>query len=218
MVADQKASQRLDAYLNCQYLDPAILGEVPSELPDMFGAAWPSWTDEELERVRQAVDFVGVNYYLRLVVRNDPEGGPAQARPVRQTSCPHTAMDWEIYAQGLTDTLLWVKQRYGNVPQYITENGAAFDDLLDQNLAVHDGDRVKYLNDHLIAARRALEAGVDLRGYFLWSLLDNFEWQCGHSKRFGIVRVDFESQRRIPKDSARFYSNVIRSNGTTLGV
>jgi beta-glucosidase len=214
--ADRAAAERLDCYLNRQFLDPVLLGQVPPELPRMFGPSWPNWSDGELARVRQPIDFVGVNYYLRLVVGDEPDGGPARARPVRQTSCPHTAMGWEIYPQGLTDTLVWLKQRYGDVPQYITENGAAFDDILEPNLAVKDVSRVEYLKDHLVAARRAIEAGVELRGYYLWSLLDNFEWQCGYSKRFGIVHVDFESQRRIPKESARFYSNVIRSNGKTL--
>jgi beta-glucosidase len=214
--ADRQAAQRLDAYLNRQYLDPALLGEVPPDLPQMFGAAWPEWTADELRRVQQPIDFVGINYYLRLVVCDDPKGGAARARAVRQSNCPYTAMEWEIYPQGLTETLLWLKQRYGDIPQYITENGAAFDDILDANGAVQDSGRVEYFKEHLIAARRAIEAGVDLRGYFAWSLLDNFEWQCGYSKRFGIVRVDFETQRRVPKSSARFYSDVIRSNGKTL--
>ncbi len=214
--ADHQAAQRLDAYLNRQFLDPVLLGEMLPELPRMFGAAWPDWTADELRRIRQPIDFVGVNYYLRLVVRDDPRAGPARASAVTQPNCPHTAMGWEIYPPGLTETLLWVKQRYGDIPLYITENGAAFDDVLRPNRAVDDPLRVQYLKEHLRAARAAIEEGVDLRGYFVWSLLDNFEWACGYSKRFGIVHVDFDSQRRLPKSSARFYSNVIRTNGAAL--
>jgi beta-glucosidase len=213
---DHKAANRLDAYFNRQFLDPLVLGTVPSELGEMFGPAWPEWTAEELRRIRQPIDYVGVNYYLRLVVRDDARGGPARARAVAQPNCPYTAMGWEVYPEGLTEILGWVKRRYGDLPLYITENGAAFDDVLKPNHAVHDTQRVQYLHDHLLAARRAIEAEVKLRGYFVWSLLDNFEWQCGYSKRFGIVYVDFSSQRRIPKESARLYSNVIRSNGKAL--
>jgi beta-glucosidase len=135
---------------------------------------------------------------------------------VPQPNSLQTAMGWEIYPHGLTEILQWVKQRYGDVPLYITENGAAFDDNLLPNRTVDDPRRVEYLAEHLCAAGRAIEAGVNLRGYFVWSLLDNFEWQCGYSKRFGIVYVDSDSQQRIPKSSARFYSHVIRTNGSAL--
>jgi len=214
--ADRSAANRLDAYFNRQFLDPLLLGVIPAELPEMFGSAWLAWTADELRRVRQRIDFMGVNYYLRLVVCDDPSQGPARARIVVQPNCPHTATGWEIYPQGLTDILLWVKRWYGDIPLYITENGAAFDDVLEPNRAINDTPRVQYLNDHLRAARQAIANGVDLRGYFVWSLLDNFEWQSGYSKRFGVVSVDFNSQRRTPKESARFYSNVIRTSGTSL--
>jgi beta-glucosidase len=118
----------------------------------------------------------------------------------------------------LTDTLLWVKERYGNPPVYITENGAAFYDppVADGN-RVCDPLRAEYLRTHLTALHQALAAGADVRGYFAWSLLDNFEWSHGYSKRFGIVHVDFETQKRTPKDSARFYAQVIASRGRVLG-
>jgi beta-glucosidase len=213
---DKSAANRLDAYLNRQFLDPALLGEFPSELPEMFGSAWPYWTADELRQVRQPIDFVGVNYYLKLDVCDDPQAGPPRARIVLTPNCPRTATDWEIYPPGLTEILDWIKSRYGDLPLYITENGAAFDDVLLPDCTVNDQPRVEYLRDHLQAARRAIDAGIDLRGYFLWSLLDNFEWQSGYSKRFGIAYVDFESQRRIPKSSARFYGDVIRTNGAAL--
>jgi beta-glucosidase len=115
------------------------------------------------------------------------------------------------------DTLRWVADRYGKLPLYITENGAAFEDVLLPKGHIDDVPRVQYLHSHLCAAREAILAGVDLRGYFVWSLLDNFEWQSGYSKRFGVVYVDFETRCRRPKASARFYADVIRTNGGVLG-
>jgi beta-glucosidase len=122
-----------------------------------------------------------------------------------------------VYAQGLEDTLSWVKQRYGDVPLYVTENGAAFPDPAQAPAGgVQDPPRVAYLREHLRALRDALAAGCDVHGYFVWSLLDNLEWAHGYSKRFGLVHVDFASQRRMPKTSAHFYSSVIASNGRVL--
>jgi beta-glucosidase len=214
--ADRQAAAQMDAYLNRQFLDPALLGEIPAELPEMFGSGWAQWTENDLQQVRQALDFIGINYYLRLVVQDDPAAGPARARVVPQPAAPKTAMEWEIYPTGLTETLRWVRDRYGNVPQYITENGAAFADIVAPNHTIDDTSRVQYLKEHLLAAREAIAGGVDLRGYFVWSLLDNFEWAQGYSKRFGIVYVDFETQRRVPKASARFYNEVIRTHGAIL--
>ncbi len=217
-VADQGAANRLDVYLNRQFLDPVLLGEIPCELAEMFGSSWPHFAADELRQICEPIDFVGVNYYLRLVVCDDPACGPARARIVNRPNCPRTATDWEIYPQGLAEILQWIKTRYGDLPLYITENGAAFDDVLLPNGTVNDRRRVEYLFEHLQAAKQAIEAGIDLRGYFLWSLMDNFEWQAGYSKRFGIVFVDFTTQRRTPKASAHFYSSVIRNNGAALKV
>ncbi len=127
---------------------------------------------------------------------------------MRQKQATYTETGWEVFPQGLTDTLVWVKERYGNPPLYVTENGAAFfDPPTAEDGRVDDPLRVAYLREHIArAARSAIEPGVDLRGYFAWSLLDNFEWSLGYSKRFGIVHVDFETQKRTPKDSARFYA------------
>ena len=214
--ADREAAMRLDTYLNRQFLDPALLGESPRELSEWFGPGWHDWNDGELQQLCQPIDFVGVNYYLRLVVRDDPTGGVARARAVPQANCPYTEMGWEVYPQGLVETLQWVKSRYGKLPVYITENGAAFEDKCDAACVIEDRRRVEYIRGHLQAARQAIEAGVNLRGYFVWSLLDNFEWQCGYTKRFGIVYVDFATQRRVPKSSAGFYSDVVRTRGAAL--
>lgn len=216
-VADLNATAQADAYMNRQYLDPVLLGYYPEELKDIFGAAWPEWPQEDLELIREPIDFLGVNYYTRNVTRFDPHAYPLRAAGVRQHRATHTETAWEVFPRGLTDTLIWVKDRYGNPPVYITENGAAFYDppTLDRNV-LHDPLRVEYLHRHLCAAHDAIRAGCDLRGYFAWSLLDNFEWSHGFSKRFGIVHVDFETQRRTPKASARYYTKVIASNGAVL--
>jgi beta-glucosidase len=217
---DISAAQRMDAYINRQFLDPALLGTFPSEMSDLFGDAWSTLDADQVSQMCVPIDFVGINYYLRLLVSDDPtrsrSSGPPRAIIISPPDRPRTALGWEIYPAGLTEILQWVDARYGNLPIYITENGAAFDDEPLPNGSVEDTGRVRYLEEHLQAAGQALQAGVDLRGYFVWSLLDNFEWQSGYSKRFGIVRVDYESQRRIPKASARFYADVVRSNGKSL--
>ena len=126
-------------------------------------------------------------------------------------------MGWEVYPRGLTDTLRWVRDEYGPLPLYVTENGAAFYDPPSvEGQRLEDPLRVEYLRSHLRAVQAALESNVDIRGYFAWSLLDNFEWALGYSKRFGIVHVDFGSQRRTRKASADFYSQVIATNGQAL--
>jgi beta-glucosidase len=218
--ADHAAANRMDAYLNRQFLDPALLGRFPEEMSEMFGEAWPGMTADELQQLRQPIDFIGINYYLRLFVRDATSdaatAGPPRAAIVAPPSRPRTALGWEIYPRGLAEILAWVQSRYGEVPLYVTENGAAFDDIPLQNGSVNDVERVKYLKEHLQAAGQALRAGVQLRGYFVWSLLDNFEWHHGYSTRFGIVRVDYPTQRRTLKASARFYAEAIRSQGAAL--
>ncbi len=213
---DRGATRRAHAYMNRQYLDPAMLGRYPSLLGEIYGEGWRGGPDEDLRLIRQPIDFLGINYYTRAVVREDLGAGPARAVSERQAESSYTETDWEVYPQGLLDTLLWIRARYGKIPLYITENGAAFDDPSAGEKPVADGRRIDYLRAHLRVTHEALQLGVSLRGYFVWSLLDNFEWQHGYSKRFGIVRVDYASQRRTPKASARFYSRVIASRGAEL--
>jgi beta-glucosidase len=212
---DLAATRRADAYMNRQFLDPVFLGRYPEELPGIFGPAWPDFPAADFDAIRQPIDFLGVNYYTRGVVQNETNAWPVGAARVRQAG-RYTEMDWEVYPEGLFDTLRWVRERYGAIPLYVTENGAAFEDPPPSDGTVEDPLRVAYLREHLLAARRAIAAGVDLRGYFVWSLLDNFEWSHGTSKRFGLIRVDFGTQKRTPKASARFYSRVIQSRGAAL--
>ena len=215
--ADLAATVRADAYMNRQYLDPVFLGRYPEELEEIFGEAWPAWPDEDLALIAQPIDFLGVNYYTRSVVRYEPEAWLLGAARVQQKRATHTETGWEVYPQGLTDALVWVMQRYGNPPVYITENGAAFfDPPTAEGDRVEDPLRVDYYRKHIRAIHAAMERGVDLRGYFAWSLLDNLEWSHGFAKRFGIVHVDFATQKRTPKDSALFYSKVIATQGRIL--
>ncbi|MBC7789902.1 MAG: beta-glucosidase [Anaerolineae bacterium] len=214
---DLAATARADAYMNRQFLDPVFLGCYPDELREIFGEAWTEWPAEDMRLIQEPIDFVGINYYSRNVSRHDASALPVRAARVRQDGQLHTEMDWEVFAQGLTDVLLQVKERYGDIPLYVTENGAAFSDPpVADGPTLDDPLRVAYYRDHLRAVYQAIEKGVNLRGYFAWSLLDNFEWNAGYAKRFGIMHVDFATQRRTPKASARFYADVIRTHGGAL--
>jgi beta-glucosidase len=158
-----------------------------------------------------------VNYYTRSVVKADPTAWPLRTAGVRQKHRTHTETNWEVFPQGLTDTLLWIKNRYGNPPVYITENGAAFfDPPTVEGAVLEDPLRVDYLRKHLRAVHDAIRLGADIRGYFAWSLLDNLEWAYGFTRRFGLVHVDYQSLKRTPKTSAHFYTRVIASNGASL--
>jgi len=214
---DVAATARSDAYMNRQYLDPVYKGAYPGEMRDVFGEAWPQWPVGDFTLLTEPFDFLGVNYYTRNVMKHDAKAYPLRASRVKQKGASYTQTDWEVYPKGFTDTLVWVKERYGNPPVYITENGAAFPDPAKvRGKALADPRRVDYFRKHIGAVRDAMDAGCDIRGYFAWSLLDNLEWSLGFSKRFGIVHVDFATQKRTPKDSARFYSQVIATNGAVL--
>ena len=214
---DRAATRRADAYMNRHFLDPALLGAYPPELAEVYGEAWEARFDAEATALRTPIDWLGVNYYKRGVVRAAP-GEWADAAPVPQPDAVHTELDWEVYPPGLHETLLWVRERYGALPLHVTENGAAFYDPPSPiEGVVEDPLRVAYLRDHLREVRRAIADGADVRGYFAWSLLDNFEWAHGTTKRFGIVHVDYATQQRTPKRSAEWYAEVIRTGGASLG-
>jgi beta-glucosidase len=218
---DQAAVRRAHAYMNEQYLDPALLGSYPPELKDIFGDAWPDWPADDFKLIRQPLDFIGINYYTRSVTKA-ATSYPLDTGVVRQPLGTYTETGWEVFPQGLADTLLWVKQRYGDIPMYITENGAAFFDppVAEETPSgvgrVRDPLRIDYLHKHLRAVHDAIAQGCDIRGYMAWSLLDNLEWSLGYSKRFGIVHVNYATQQRTPKDSARWYGNVIATHGRNL--
>ncbi|MFI7464173.1 GH1 family beta-glucosidase [Nonomuraea sp. NPDC049646] len=218
--ADAAAAERVHALLTRQFLDPAIHGRYPEEV--LAAAARNGGTahvhDGDLELINAPIDLVGVNYYNPCVVESGP-GLPADAAwpgsdGVRFTTAdaPVTAMGWPIVPDGLSRLLVRLSKDYPQVGLMVTENGAAFDDLVEDG-RVHDDERVAYLDGHLRELHRAVEAGADLRGYLVWSLLDNFEWAEGYRRRFGIVHVDYATQTRVPKDSALWYRDVISRNG-----
>jgi beta-glucosidase len=214
---DLAATRRAEAYMNRQYLDPVFHGRYPEEMTEIFGEAWPEWPQHDFDLIRQPIDFLGINYYTRNVVRHEETSWPLKAVPVRQKQGTYSETGWEVFAQGLTDTLSWVRKRYGDIPQYVTENGAAFyDPPAASGERVADPLRIDYYRSHLRAVHAAIQQGVDVRGYFAWSLLDNLEWSLGYSKRFGLVHVNFETLERTPKDSARFYAEVIATQGAAL--
>ncbi|HEY9541312.1 MAG TPA: GH1 family beta-glucosidase [Luteimonas sp.] len=218
---DAAAVKRAHAYMNEHYLHPALLGRYPPELKEIFGDAWPEFPPQDFDLIVQPLDFVGINYYTRSVNRAS-DSYPTGASPVPQPQGTYTETGWEVFPQGLTELLLWFKQAYGDIPLYVTENGAAFFDppVADVDASgarrVRDPLRTDYLRKHLSAIHDAIAAGVDVRGYMVWSLMDNLEWSLGYRKRFGIVHVDYGTQQRTPKDSARWYSRVIDTHGGSL--
>ncbi len=209
---DLAATARADAYMNRHYLDPLFLGCYPEELAGIYGEAWSEVFDREAGALNVPIDWLGLNYYSRNVVRHQADAWPTAAARVRQPRSIHTETDWEVYPDGLEETLRWIANRYGSIPLYVTENGAAFYDPPSPiEGRVDDPLRIAYLREHLRAVGRAISAGVDVRGYFAWSLLDNLEWAHGYSKRFGIVHVDFATQQRTIKASGRWYAEAISS-------
>jgi beta-glucosidase len=208
--ADRAAADRADALQNWMFADPIFGRPWPDVLVKAFGHAelW-ELAPEERALVRTPIDFLGVNYYTRTVVRDDPASARAALSEVKEEGRPRTATGWEIHPNGLHEMLVGLTRRYGRIPMIVTENGAAFDDVPSPNGFVDDQNRISYIAEHLRAARRAIDSGVDLRGFFVWSLLDNHEWAEGFTKRFGIVRVDYESQRRTPKASASWLARFL---------
>ena len=215
--ADLAATRRADAYMNRQYLDPLFLGRYPGELAEVFGPGRPEFPAEDFALIGVPMDFLGLNYYTRSVNLYDPEAPPVFAAQVRQPGAEYSDMGWEVHPESLVRSLVWLKERYGDRPIYITENGGAFPDPEpDDQGRVADPRRREYLRLHLLAVREAIDRGVDVRGYFAWSLLDNFEWACGTDKRFGIVRVDPITRDRTVKDSGWYYRDVIAGDGDIL--
>jgi len=211
---DLDAARRIDGVANRIFLDPVLGRGYPEDVRrDVFehtdfGFVRPG----DLDLIAAKIDSIGVNFYSPSLVIADPESPEIAAYPGSQgvsfvdPGFPVTAMDWPVDASALTDLLLRVSTDAPGLPILVTENGAAFDDHLDADGRVRDEERTAYLHDHLAAVHDAIAPGADVRGYFAWSLLDNVEWAYGYDKRFGIVRVDYDTQERTVKDSARAYA------------
>jgi beta-glucosidase len=208
---DPAAAARMDGYLNRWFLDPVFRGWYPEDMVEHYERRYGPFDvvrDGDLDVISEPIDFLGINYYFPQRVRSDPSRQPLELSSVLPPP-PTTAMGWEVDPDGLHELLLRVRRDYGNVPIYITENGAAFEDGPVVNGTLEDPRRVEYLQSHLGALARAVADGVDVRRYFAWSMLDNFEWEHGYSKRFGLVYVDYSTQRRVPKRSGLWYRDFI---------
>ena len=201
--ADRKACDFGDALFNRWYLGGVLKGQYPESLTDWLAPYLPANYQDDMEIVSRPIDWLGINYYTRGLYKASSQPG----RPVEQVkgNLEKTDIGWEIYPQGLTDLLVRVSRDYTNVPLYVTENGMAEVEGDD------DPRRVKYYDDHLKAVLAAQEQGADVRGYFAWSLLDNYEWAEGYAKRFGLVHVDYQTQTRSPKASYRAFQGLLHN-------
>lgn len=207
--ADVAATRIQDGFSNRWFLDPVFKGRYPEDLWALFGGQVPRIESTDLSIISRPIDFLGINYYSRSLVAADPTApnGIKTLHPEGE----YTLMDWEVYPQGLTDILMQVHRDYAPKAIFVTENGCAYEDQLMPDGRVHDAKRTAYLRAHFAAAHRAIAQGVPLKGYFVWSLMDNFEWAFGYDRRFGIVYVDFQTLKRYPKDSALFCKAVSES-------
>jgi beta-glucosidase len=212
----------LDARQNGVYLGPLLRGAYPERLTSDFSPARvPGLVhDGDFDVIREPVDFLGVNFYAPQYVGIRPDGEPRHGErligpnqvTVQPEGMPVTAMDWLVDSSAIYELMTRLRDETGGLPLYITENGSAWHDYVTQDGTVEDCERLQYLRDHLAALHAAIADGVNLRGYFAWSLLDNFEWAEGYAKRFGLVFVDFGTQKRILKRSGEFYATVTRAN------
>ena len=198
--ADARAARTLDGIHNRWFLDALFRGTYPEDMLAAFDGHMPEGFEEDLKRISAPLDWLGINYYTRGIVADDP-GTPWPSLKAVDGPLDKTQMGWEIYPDGLKGLLLRVHKDYaGDLPLIVTENGMAWDDI-EENGAVYDPQRIDYIAQHLDAVRGAIKEGANVGGFFYWSLLDNFEWAFGYEKRFGLVHVDYSSQKRTPKAS-----------------
>ncbi|MEU5327298.1 GH1 family beta-glucosidase [Streptomyces parvus] len=209
--ADLAAARRADGHINRWWLDPILGRGHPQDMVEEYGVELPLQPGD-LEAIAAPLDWLGLNYYFRQIVTADPDGTAPHARQVSVPGARLTHMDWEVHAEGLEQLLLRLTEEYGVQRIYVTENGSAYEDVVAADGSVHDPERVRYLEEHLAACARAVAKGVPLAGYFAWSLMDNFEWAYGYDKRFGLVHVDYATQRRTVKSSGLRYAELVREH------
>jgi beta-glucosidase len=207
---DELAAKYADGFDNRWYADPVFKGSYPQDIVEGFGKEVPIHAGD-MQSISAPLDFLGINFYTRQTVTLDESAKPLPYRPVMVDGVERTAMGWEVHPESLTNIIMRVHRDYAPKEIYITENGSAWDDLV-INDKVDDPRRVGYLELHLDAMLAAKAQGAHVNGYFAWSLMDNFEWAYGYSKRFGIVYVDYETQKRIPKSSAYYYRERIKNS------
>lgn len=212
---DIQAAARADGYLNRWFAEPIVYGRYPQEMIEFYrskGVRLPEFREEHMKLIGQKLDFIGLNYYNDFHVKADDSVWPLGFKIENPKYVPVNDRNWPVTEQGLITMLLRMKNDYGIDKIYITENGTSFPDVVSMEGKVEDGARKDYLHRHLTALREAISQGVNVQGYFQWSLYDNFEWSFGYSSRFGIVFVDFNTQERIIKESGHWYSKVIEQN------
>lgn len=213
--ADAQAARRADGYLNRWFADPILKGSYPQDMAELYraqGVVLPEVEPEVLRLMSQPLDFIGLNYYNDFYVRNEPSRWPLGFAIENPKNLPVTDRDWPITEAGFTDMLLRLTREYGVKKILVTENGASFHDVVGLDGQVADGARCDYLCRHIRAMHAAMAQGAPVAGYFVWSLMDNFEWACGYGSRFGVVHVDYATQKRTVKQSGRWYAELIARN------
>ena len=204
---DEAAAWKIDGQANRWFLDPIFRGSYPADLLERNELVAPVLQDGDLEAISTPIDFLGVNNYFRFLIGAGADGPKMERNP----DAEYTDMDWEVYPEGLRKLLVRLAKDYSPPAIYVTENGAAFPDIRSHDGHVHDLERTAYLDGHIGAVAQAIADGSPVKGYFVWSLLDNFEWAEGYSKRFGIVYIDYPTLERVPKDSFYWYRDLIAS-------
>ena len=209
---DQAAMARHDGLRYRWFLDPLHGRGYPQATLDLVGDSAPRVAPGDMEAIAVQTDFLGLNYYFPETVADDPAHAPFRTRVLAPSEGEITAMGWPVAPEGLTELLERVQRDYRPGPVYLTENGSCYEDVLDADGAIHDERRRLYLERHLAALRAAIGAGVPVKGYFAWSLLDNFEWAEGYARRFGLVHIDYATQQRRLKDSGKWYRAFLRGD------
>jgi beta-glucosidase len=207
---DVAAAHRWELHQNRWYMDAIYREGYPSEMVKLFGKDAPDVIPGDMELIQEQTDYLGVNNYRRSVVAAGTDLPPVN---MKRTNPPgeYTEMGWEVYPEGLYKILKWVHTNYPVAKIIVTENGASFTDIVSPDGRIHDDRRINYISEHMKQAHKAMREGVPLKGFFVWSTLDNFEWAYGYSRRFGVIHVDYETQRRTIKDSGRFLKQVARN-------
>jgi beta-glucosidase len=209
--ADEPTARFLDGKMHRWFLDPIFRGSYPEDVLQHLGDLTPKTEPGDAEIIARPIDFLGANYYTHMVVQQTGDAiDTFTTLPVK--GAEYTAMDWEVYPRGIYDVLLRLHREYAVPEIYIVENGAAFPDTMEEDGSILDPRRINYLHEHLLQVHAALDEGVPLKGYSVWALLDNFEWSLGYSMRFGIVHVDYATQKRTLKASGAWYREVIANN------
>lgn len=209
---DIKAAQRTDSFLNKTMLEPLFKAAYPEDLMAQLGALFPAIEPDDMKVISTPLDFLGINYYSRNVVANDPEVPVLEFKEIKPVGNPYSQM-WEVYPEGLFEVIERVWKDYHPAKIFITENGICVADAPDFDGRVRDPRRIQYIQDHLIQVNKAIAKKLPVEGYFVWSLMDNFEWAYGYNYRFGIIHTDFSTQKRTIKDSGYWYQKIIKDNG-----